>query len=69
MDVDEIPLDVCRLCIDAWKTSAEIPKMRAPKPDSQPRPPATTGCTGNTAHRAVKLMIIGKKEIFTTFCL
>ena len=24
IDVDEIPLDVCRLCIDAWKTSAEI---------------------------------------------
>ncbi len=24
VDVDEIPLDVCRLCIDAWKTSAEI---------------------------------------------
>ena len=24
MDVDEIPLDVCRLCVDAWKTSAEI---------------------------------------------
>ena len=22
--MDEIPLDVCRLCIDAWKTSAEI---------------------------------------------
>jgi hypothetical protein len=22
--VDEIPLDVCKLCIDAWKTSAEI---------------------------------------------
>ena len=24
VDVDEISLDVCRLCIDAWKTSAEI---------------------------------------------
>lgn len=24
IDVDEIPLDVCKLCIDAWKTSAEI---------------------------------------------
>ena len=24
IDVDEIPLDVCRLCVDAWKTSAEI---------------------------------------------
>lgn len=24
VDVDEIPLDVCRLCVDAWKTSAEI---------------------------------------------
>ena len=24
VDVDEIPLDVCKLCIDAWKTSAEI---------------------------------------------
>jgi len=24
VDVDEIPMDVCRLCIDAWKTSAEI---------------------------------------------
>ncbi|MBN2334073.1 hypothetical protein JXL21_00840 [Candidatus Bathyarchaeota archaeon] len=24
VDVDEIPLDVCRLCINAWKTSAEI---------------------------------------------
>lgn len=24
VDVDEIPLDVCRLCIDAWKISAEI---------------------------------------------
>lgn len=24
VDVDEIPLDVCTLCIDAWKTSAEI---------------------------------------------
>ena len=27
MDVDEIPLDVCRLCIDAWKTSAEIQSL------------------------------------------
>ena len=24
IDVNEIPLDVCTLCIDAWKTSAEI---------------------------------------------
>jgi hypothetical protein len=24
IDVDEMPLDVCKLCIDAWKTSAEI---------------------------------------------
>jgi len=24
IDVDEIPLDVCKLCLDAWKTSAEI---------------------------------------------
>ena len=27
MDVDEIPLDICRLCIDAWKTSAEIQSL------------------------------------------
>ncbi|HDJ22093.1 MAG TPA: hypothetical protein ENF19_02700 [Candidatus Bathyarchaeota archaeon] len=24
IDVDEIPLDVCQLCIEAWKTSADI---------------------------------------------
>jgi len=27
IDVDEIPLDVCKLCIDAWKTSAEIQSL------------------------------------------
>jgi hypothetical protein len=27
VDIDEIPLDVCRLCIDAWKTSAEIQSL------------------------------------------
>lgn len=27
MDVNEIPLDVCRLCIEAWKTSAEIQSL------------------------------------------
>ncbi|MCW4049488.1 MAG: hypothetical protein NWE89_07095 [Candidatus Bathyarchaeota archaeon] len=27
VDVDEIPLDVCRICIDAWKTSAEIQSL------------------------------------------
>ena len=36
MDVDEIPMDVCRLCIDAWKISAEIQALTgaqtAPKP-------------------------------------
>lgn len=25
--MDEIPLDVCKLCIDAWKTSAEIQSL------------------------------------------
>lgn len=25
--MDKIPVDVCRLCIDAWKTSAEIQKL------------------------------------------
>jgi hypothetical protein len=34
--VDEIPMDVCRLCIDAWKISAEIQSLTgaqvAPKP-------------------------------------
>jgi len=36
VDVDEIPMDVCRLCIDAWKTSAEIQALTGarviPKP-------------------------------------
>ncbi|MCW4013519.1 MAG: hypothetical protein NWF07_11085 [Candidatus Bathyarchaeota archaeon] len=27
IDVEEIPLDVCKLCIDAWKTSAEIQSL------------------------------------------
>ena len=27
VDVEEIPLDVCRLCIEAWKTSAEIQSL------------------------------------------
>lgn len=27
VDVEEIPLDVCRLCIEAWKTSAEIQNL------------------------------------------
>ncbi len=27
IDVDETPLDVCKLCIDAWKTSAEIQSL------------------------------------------
>jgi len=31
IDVDEIPLDVCRLCIDAWKTSAEIQALSGPQ--------------------------------------
>jgi len=27
IEVDEVPLDVCRLCVEAWKTSAEIHKI------------------------------------------
>ena len=29
--MDEIPLDVCKLCIDAWKTSAEIQALSGPQ--------------------------------------
>jgi len=31
VDVDELPLDVCRRCIDAWKIGAEVQALTAPQ--------------------------------------